>query len=147
MPLLSPLDLEVIAAELRSYSEPAVNHSPAAGKWSAKEILGHLMDSAVNNHVRFIRAQAENPLHIPGYDQEHWNRCQAYQQVSWLELINLWLAYNLHIRRVLDLIPEATLGNMLVIGDGPRVTLQFVAEDYYEHLQHHIDQIRALNQT
>lgn len=46
-------------------------------KWSKKEILGHLIDSATNNHHRFVRVQFETNLKI-SYDQNKWNQYNFY---------------------------------------------------------------------
>jgi hypothetical protein len=51
---------------------------PAPDRWSKKEILGHLIDSAANNHQRFVRAQGTPRLEFPGYEQEFWVATQAY---------------------------------------------------------------------
>ena len=79
----------------------------AAGlrKWSSKQIVGHLIDSAANNHLRFVRAQTINDLMCPGYDQEAWVDAQRYDEESWTNLVQLWSAYNealvaFHVRYV-----------------------------------------------
>ena len=115
---------------------------PAPGKWSPKEIIGHLIDSAANNHQRVVRAQQGiTDLHAYRYAQEFWVQSQDYQASDWTNLVALWYAYNAHLAHVVARIrPEFGDTPLSVWGDEP-VTLRFVAEDYVQHLQHHLGQI------
>src|SRR5688572_4185484 len=79
---------------------------PAPGKWSPREIIGHLIDSASNNHQRFVRAASQEDLVLPGYEQERWVELQKYQEAQWRELVSFWAAFNRHIARVMAAIPE-----------------------------------------
>lgn len=83
----------------------------AAGKWSRKEIIGHLIDSASNTHQRFVRAQLTDNLSFPGYEQDAWVKCQHYQNESWVDLVQLWRSHNLHLLHVVSCLPEDKLGN------------------------------------
>jgi len=75
--------LELAERRLREVSETRSEVRPALGEWSAKEILGHLIDSAANNHRRFVEAQSKDDLVFPGYSQKQWVAVQQYQQASW----------------------------------------------------------------
>jgi hypothetical protein len=131
-------------------AESAVHRAP--GKWSAKETLGHLIDSAANNHQRFVRAQFTDELFFPGYEQQQWVAVQHYQQASWPSLIQLWLSYNRHLLHLISHIPEAKLTQLrrhhnldtiawrCISTDEP-VTLEYFIRDYIGHLQHHLRQI------
>src|SRR5690349_14712778 len=79
------------------------------GEWSRKQILGHLIDSAANNHQRFVRAQFTDDLAFPGYDGDQWVDAQKYTDTAWPDLIELWRAYNLHLVRIVSLIPDEAL--------------------------------------
>src|SRR5580765_1589333 len=84
----------------------AISDSQAAvprgqGKWSAKEIVGHLIDSASNNHQRFVRAQFTDDLVCAGYDQDSWVASQRYQSAPWDDLLALWVHFNLHLAPVM----------------------------------------------
>ncbi len=127
--------------KLLKYSEDEASKKPAPDKWSKKEILGHLIDSAANNHQRFVRMQMENSLKLPGYEQEQWVSIQHYNTVSWNELIRLWEAYNLHLLHILWNIKPAKLPNTATIGNHNEMTLEFIIEDYVGHLKHHLNQI------
>jgi len=128
---------------------------PAPSKWSAKEILGHLIDSACNNHRRFVIVQQMDNLVFDGYDQVHWVETQQYQSASWQDLIKLWRLYNEHIARIVDLIPPEILGKKhqlhnlhmvawKTIPENEPVTLYYFIDDYINHTEHHLKQIIAL---
>ena len=113
----------------------------APGKWSRKQLLGHLIDSASNNHQRFVRVQVADGLSMPSYGQQQWIRSQHYQDEPWLELLAFWRSYNLHLTHVIAHIPEETLNNRVTVGDDEPTTLRFLVEDYDRHLKHHLEQI------
>lgn len=115
--------------------------SPAPNKWSTKEILGHLVDSASNNHQRFIRAQLGGEIRLPDYDQEAWVHVQSYQTESWEHLVNLWHSYNLHLLHVIRMIPEDRLTSTCFVGNNPPVSLESLIGEYVRHLRHHLHQI------
>ena len=114
---------------------------PAPGKWSRKEVLGHLVDSALNNHQRFVRAQLANALEFPGYAQVDWVRCQDYASADWPALVELWRCVNRHLAHVVRRIPPEKLAVPCRIGDGVPVSLGDLVADYLRHLRHHLAQI------
>ena len=135
---------ETIARELpnlRTVTEERASMARAPGKWSAKEELGHLIDSAANNHIRFVRGAIEAEFRGPGYSQNDWVRLHGYSNMQWETIINLWFQYNTLLVGLVDRIPEDRLEALCFIGTSPAVTLRFVIEDYILHMQHHIDQL------
>lgn len=126
----------------------------ADGKWSPKQILGHLIDSASNNHQRFVRAQFGEDLVFPGYEQERWVDVQQYEDAPWPSLITLWREFNLHLARVMETTPEEVrmksrnrhnlhqIAWQAVPEDEP-ATLDYFMRDYVGHLEHHLSQILA----
>lgn len=136
-------------------SEHQAGLSPAEGKWSPKQIIGHLIDSAANNHQRFVRGQFTDDLVFPGYEQEAWVRVQHYNDQPWLQLVEFWRLYNLHLLHVMTNVPAPVLTKLrhphslktiawkTVSADEP-VSLEYFMRDYVAHLQHHLDQIFAL---
>ncbi len=124
----------------------------AEGKWSAKEIIGHLIDSASNNHQRFVRAQFSDELIFPGYSQAGWISVQQYNQESWPLLVQLWTAFNLHLLHVMSCMPEQTRTQLrakhnlhqiawVTVDESEAVTLEYFMRDYIEHLKHHLKQV------
>ena len=122
-------------------SEIEYSLRPAPGKWSRKEILGHLIDSASNNHQRFVRAQLSSEIRLPGYEQEDWVRTQSYQTEAWENLVQLWKMYNLHLLHLGARIPSDRLSSLCFIGANEPVTLEFLFVDYVRHVKHHLQQI------
>jgi hypothetical protein len=136
--------VEAAVPKLRSLSESRAEQPRAAGKWSPKQVIGHLIDSAANNHQRFVRAQEADSYAGPGYEQDHWVGVQGYQESPWDDLVALWRAYNRHLAQVIARIPEARRGTMCTIGSDNPVSLGFLASDYVRHLRHHLAQADAL---
>lgn len=134
-------EIEVSSARLRALQERDVADARAAGTWSRKEILGHLIDSAANNHQRFIRAQFADPFAWPGYAQNEWVAVQQYREAGWSDLLNLWVALNRHIAHVIERVPPSKAHTRCVIGDGEPVTLEWLMHDYLRHMRHHLAQI------
>jgi hypothetical protein len=114
---------------------------PDPQKWSCKEILGHLIDSAANNHQRFIRAQYENSNILISYEQNEWVKLERHNERSWKELIALWQSYNLHLAHIISGIPLQYLNLSFKTGSDKPVTLGYIIVDYLGHLHHHIAQI------
>jgi hypothetical protein len=133
--------VEETETRLSAITEPESAKRSDAGKWSKKEVLGHLIDSASNNHQRFVRVQLDGSLNFPGYQQDGWNRTQQYQSEPWANLVRLWASYNRHLAHVIAAIPDDVGQRMCVIGSGAPVTLEFLVTDYLGHLEHHLGQI------
>jgi hypothetical protein len=125
---------------------------PAPDKWSPREIIGHLIDSASNNHQRFVRAMFQDDLIFQGYAQDDWVAAQKYQDAPWTDLIALWASFNRHLARVMIAVPEAvrvrthtrhSLDKIAFrpVEPGAPATLDYFMADYVLHLQHHLRQI------
>jgi hypothetical protein len=117
---------------------------PRPGAWCAREVLGHLIDSACNNHRRFVMGQSAELRRHDGYEQNAWVERQRYDEAPWRDLVALWTAYNRHLAHVIACAPAAALAHRATSPDGEEVTLGFVMEDYVRHLRHHLEQLRAL---
>jgi hypothetical protein len=133
--------VDVAALKLKALGESAAAAKPAPDKWSIKEIIGHLVDSATNNHQRFIRAQDADPFIFPRYYQDMWVNAQGYNDTSWQELVELWRLYNHHLAHVMRRVPAEKLEVECRIGEFEPVTLGFLITDYLDHLNHHLRQI------
>ena len=130
-----------VRPKLQGISEGESLRTRGEGTWSRRQILGHLVDSALNNLHRFVRAQQAQELVFPGYEQDAWVDLGGYQERAWPTLVSLWAELNAQIAHVVARIPESRLATPCRIGDGPAVTLEFVARDYVRHLRHHLEQI------
>lgn len=127
--------LETWPDALRKIPQSALESKPAKDKWSGKEILGHLIDSAANNHQRFVRLQYEET--VISYDQARWVAICRYQEASTEDLITLWESYNRHLLHII----KAAYGQMPLLEPSARQSLEFFMEDYVRHLEHHLRQI------
>jgi hypothetical protein len=137
--------LEVLIArtgrELAGFTDFDAAEPAVSGGWSRKQVLGHLIDSASNNHQRFVRALLQEELRWPNYDQAGCVRVQHYHDASWSNLVELWMSFNSLLAHVLARVPEAKRKTRCMIGDGPAMTLEELAEDYLVHMRHHLEQI------
>ncbi len=130
------------AVALRSFPENETLERPSGpSSWSSKEELGHLIDSASNNHVRFVRASMEPEFHGPTYAQDEWVSIHGYQDMPWSSIVAFWIQYNTFIAGVIARIPDDKLTTLCFIGGGEPVTLRFLIEDYMLHAQHHLDHL------
>ena len=140
---------------LRRISDDAAAMRPSPDAWSAKEIIWHLLDSASNNHQRFVRARWQDDLIFSGYEQDGWVAAQRYNSTDWHELLELWALVNRHLARVMDGVPDDvrlrlhTRHNLherawtVVPADQP-TTLDYFMRDYVGHLHHHLRQLDSL---
>jgi hypothetical protein len=128
-------------ARLLSIHEDRAGAKPNPDKWSLKEILGHLIDSAANNHQRIVRMQEVANIGTFRYTQEHWVKAQHYQDEPWENLVELWYGYNMHLAHIIGHVDHASLNNLCDMGYDQPATLRFLIEDYLRHVQHHLDQI------
>ena len=130
---------------------------PREGAWSVREILGHLIDSAANNHPRFVRGQLEDHLDFAGYAQEEWVAVQQYQTMDWKDLVGLWRLYNLHLANVMEAAPAEVRLRPVARHSLHRIawrpvplsepaTLDYLMRDYVGHLRHHLAQIFGLQE-
>ena len=144
--------VEDATPRLLALSDADAKRRPRPDKWSPAEIIGHLIDSASNNHQRFVRAQFQNDLVFPGYDQDAWVLFQAYGDAHWVELVTLWKTFNIQIARIMDNSPQSVrktprvkhnldkLAWQPLPADKP-ATLDYFMNDYVDHLKHHLRQI------
>lgn len=113
------------------------------GAWTRRQVLGHLLDSAANNHQRFVRALLDGPYVGPGYDADAWVAVHGYADWPWAELLRHWQDRNEQLCRVVERLTPEALGLSCRVGDGEPVTLEFLVTDYLDHLEGHLAQILA----
>ncbi|MCF0070039.1 DinB family protein [Dyadobacter sp. CY261] len=129
-------------ALIEAIPEQELEGKPAPEKWSKKEILGHLIDSAANNHQRFIRIQAEHEPVI-FYNQNDWVAMSRHNDMEAAQMIATWKHYNLHLVAVARAIPAENLYRNGLGRDGQPHTLKWYFDDYIDHMEHHLQQIVA----
>lgn len=129
---------------LSAIDDAVFSEKSSPEKWSKKEIIGHLIDSATNNHHRFIRGQFEATPRIV-YDQNKWNQYGCYQQMKGPQVISFWAAYNRQLLELVKLIPETQLACTVDMGGEQAVGLDFVITDYVRHMEHHLRQVLSYN--
>ncbi len=105
-------------------------------QWTRKQVLGHLIDSAANNHQRFVRLQQGNLAGFPGYEQEQWVNAGNYNKNTWANLLGLWVQYNRQLAIVIESIDPRCARNMW---EEKAVSLEFIINDYSRHILHHIE--------
>lgn len=148
--------IEQFTPMLEAMSDEETRRRPQPGKWCSREIIGHLIDSASNNHQRFVRALFQDDLVFPGYAQDAWVSAQQYRDAPWRELVELWRSFNLHIARVMEAAPAEQrlrprarhnldeLAWVAIPPDEP-TTLDYFMADYVAHLKHHLAQIKGIS--
>lgn len=134
---------KTIPTLLARIDEKDFSAKAAEEKWSKKEILGHLIDSATNNHHRIVRGQFEYLPKIT-YINEVWNKGNHYQELAPEHLVSFWTAYNFYLIEIIKRIPGEKMSNEVTTeADGENInkTMAFIIEDYVAHLEHHLRQL------
>jgi hypothetical protein len=132
--------IDTIPSLLTEIEEIKFSEKQNLEKWSKKEILGHLIDSATNNHQRFVRCQFENIPKIV-YDQNNWNKFNFYQQIDKNQIIQFWTIYNKQLVHLIKNIPNENLLKECKTSDDKNYTIEYLISDYVEHLEYHLQQI------
>ena len=129
--------LKTWRAKLRELSPDSAHVKPSPDRWSISEVIGHLVDSACNNHQRFVRAQYSTELTFPKYEQNEWVESANYRSCNWESLVDLWYLYNIQLANLIRNIPESQLMTPCTITPYDTCTLGFLVTDYLDHLNHH----------
>lgn len=120
--------------------DSALAHAkPALDRWSISEVIGHLVDSACNNHQRFVRAQDCSEFVFPKYEQNEWVVAANYQEGDWESLVQLWYYYNRQIAGIIRNMRTSSLSTPCTITPYETCTLGFLVTDYLDHMKHHVN--------
>lgn len=136
---------DAIRHSLFEVPEVVADHPWRDGGWTRKQVLGHMIDSAANNHQRFVRASLDGQYTGPFYAQEGWVTAHGYNELPWPTLLAWWQTYHEILKAVVERIPENKLDALCHVGDDEPVTLRFLIEDYIAHQHHHLEQIRCVS--
>jgi hypothetical protein len=137
-------NIDSIPAKFLQYSEEELKRKPAPNKWSKKEILGHLIDSAANNHHRFVKSQfGGDPFFVNSYSQDDWVNMQKYNEIDSKFLTELWKMYNMHLHWLIVNFPEDKLKVKCKAEDATELkeNILLLIKDYVDHMDHHLEQI------
>lgn len=136
--------LEKYHSKLVQLNETEISAKPAPEKWSKKEELGHLIDSAQNNIQRFIRVQYEENVHIR-YNPDKWVAMNDYQNRNGKELIDFWFLLNKQIITILEKMPQEKWETFMSFDVDASVknTTSYIAADYVKHMTHHLESIAS----
>jgi hypothetical protein len=138
--LADELGAEVRAfyARYRDLDDEAASRRPGEGSWSPKEIIGHLIDSASNNHQRFVRLQIQDRLSFPDYgmDNKKWVTIEHYNGMRFDDLLSLWKQYNVLLENIIRSVDPSKLQNCWETGE-KSLSLMFLMSDYLRHLKEH----------
>ncbi len=141
--------------ELSSIEKDLTKIKPGQNKWSPNELLGHLVDSALNNHCRFILMQTEDNLVFDGYDENKWVELQKYNDRDWSDILDTWVTLNINIIETLEAVNpqlwnkefknhslDKTAWNSLPKSQS--ATMAYLVKDYFGHINHHLKQLYFL---
>ena len=134
--------LETVPAELAELSDATAAVKPSPEKWSPKQELGHLLDSAANNHQRIVRTLLEDQPAMPGYEQQRWVQAHAYQKRDWRELVDTWTALNRQLLMVAARVADSDWTRTCTVAGSVPVTLTYVLQDYIGHMFNHLTHIK-----
>ncbi|MGD0174548.1 MAG: DinB family protein [Anaerolineales bacterium] len=130
----------------RQLTEEVTIRKPSESGWTIKEIVGHLIDSAANNHQRITRLQLVAELQFPPYENEKWLAAEKWNFLGWFEILGLFQSYNLFLVHLIRNVDPGNLNHRWFGRDrfGERIyTLEEIIVDYRTHLQEHLDQIET----
>lgn len=131
--------IESWRGKLLALDAASAQAKPTSDRWSISEVIGHLVDSACNNHQRFVRAQYCSDFVFPNYEQNEWVAAANYQEADWGSLVELWYHYNRQIARTIRKIRTPSLSTSCTITPYAPCTLGFLVSDYLEHMKHHLN--------
>jgi hypothetical protein len=130
--------IDRLPARLTNLSADQVQRKASSSEWSRKEELGHLLDSAANNHQRIVRTQLEDNPAMPGYDGAQWVILHRYQDRDWAALVAIWADLNRQLLAAAEAVPDSAWSRTCTIADSAPLTLKFVFDDYLDHMRHHL---------
>lgn len=132
-----------LQSELDLIKDEEFHSKQSPDKWSWQEIVGHLCDSAANNHIRFVKIMlSDNPVKLEGYDQDRWVEMHDYQNnYGKPDIIQVWVSLNRQISNVFMRLTEEDYAKKCILNSGEEVSMEWLVTDYFDHMLHHFKQI------
>jgi hypothetical protein len=133
-------EVNIFFGKYKDLNDDIASKRLGSDTWSPKEIVGHLIDSASNNHQRFVRLQIVDELVFPGYGQDNskWLQIQRYNEMTFSDIMLLWKQYNILIANIIKKVDESKLENRWKNSEGDKKTLRDLMIDYLRHLKDHL---------
>ena len=97
---------ERLRAAIESVPEEARKWRPAAGKWSAHEIVCHCADAETVAAVRIRYVLCESDPLIEAYDQDRWSRELGYHDAALPPCLEVVRAVRAHTTALLRRLPD-----------------------------------------
>lgn len=133
--------IDHVPARLKALSSTQIEQKAKLESWSAKQELGHLVDSAAQDHQHIVRTQLEEHPAMPDYHGDLWVSLHRYQERDWKELVDVWTALNRQLLAVAEALPDSGWSRSCTIGDSKPLTARFVFDDYVAHQSGHLRHI------
>jgi hypothetical protein len=136
--------VSLVDEALRDVPEAMLDHVPAPGKWTIRQIAAHLADSelVISARLRWIAAEPGSPL--KAFDQDKWARSLGYQHQSPQDLVELMRSLRRTTATMLRSLPESAWAHTGRHEERGDVSLRQMVDSYSGHAEHHAQQIREL---
>jgi|SRR5579884_58054 len=134
---------QVFRSALLIIDDRAIRHRPAAGEWSAIEVVGHIIDKMVNWAGRVERILAEERPALPVYDQDAWVQKHDYQHADPEALLEQLRRECERFATLIEHIPASALQREGVHEENGPMTIRQCIEAPLESSFEHLKQLRA----
>ena len=138
-------DPKRLAAAVSDVPEPVLKRTPAPGKWSIHEIVGHLADAEILFSYRIRQVLADKDPKFSPMDQDLWAQKLGYHDAAIPELIAQFGVNRFHNLRLLRRMPLEDLSKSGFHPERNRqVTLEEIIQYWVGHGPNHFAQIERL---
>ncbi len=117
-------------------------YSYAEGKWSIKEVLGHLTDTERIFAYRALCISRGEKKPLPGYEQNDYVECAGFNDWPLNDIINEFKLLRESNILLFKNFKEDTLVNLGIASENP-VTVRAVLFIIAGHTEHHLDIIKT----
>lgn len=146
--------IEDFKSEFISIGENFASIKLSEDKWTLKEIIGHLVDSASNNHQRILRMKMTDHLNFPDYKNTQWLELQQHNRMKFADLLGLFYFYNKLLANIIENISEEELVHRWEVQWDPKedfIILEALVKHYVVHMRGHFthmkERVAEINET